>query len=80
MKVQEHTFLKDKKQTRPVTVSIGVSGFPADVKEMDELIDHADIVLYEAKDKGRNRSIVHPDRAPGEEEPAAKIEKSQLLH
>jgi len=37
-----------------ITVSVGISCYPDDANEMDELIDHADIALYEAKDRGRN--------------------------
>lgn len=42
---------------RDITVSIGVAGFPDDVKDMDDLIDHADIALYQAKDSGRNQVV-----------------------
>jgi diguanylate cyclase (GGDEF)-like protein len=38
-----------------VTLSIGVSVFPQDAKEPQELIDRADQALYRAKNSGRNR-------------------------
>ena len=38
-----------------VTLSIGVSIFPQDAKEPQELIDRADQALYRAKNSGRNR-------------------------
>lgn len=40
-----------------VTVSIGVANFPADAKDEDELIFKADMAMYAAKQKGRNRVI-----------------------
>src|SRR5262249_35056072 len=36
------------------TVSIGVAAFPADAKNADELIHHADVAVYGAKLQGRN--------------------------
>ncbi|MBI2346268.1 MAG: sensor domain-containing diguanylate cyclase [Deltaproteobacteria bacterium] len=44
----------------PLTISIGVSVYPDDAAEMEDLIDHADIALYEAKDAGRNRMVCYP--------------------
>jgi diguanylate cyclase (GGDEF)-like protein len=37
-----------------VTPSIGISNFPADGTDLDTLMKHADLALYEAKDGGRN--------------------------
>lgn len=39
-----------------VTPSIGVSLFPADGKNIDELMRHADLAMYHAKDLGRNEA------------------------
>lgn len=75
-----------QEQIGGVTVSIGVATFPEDVKEMDDLIDHADIALYDAKDQGRNRVFVFkPHRKeslmkPAPEEKEEVTSKSQLVH
>jgi diguanylate cyclase (GGDEF)-like protein len=43
-----------------VTVSVGVASFPeTDVTDEKNLITFADSALYEAKDSGRNRVVVH---------------------
>ena len=49
---------------RKVTVSVGVSSFSSDADTMDDLINHADIALYKAKAKGRNRVISFLDPTP----------------
>ena len=41
---------------RTLTLSIGLAEFPADGKEMYELLDSADRALYRAKKEGRNRT------------------------
>ena len=41
--------------THNVTVSIGVSSYPADTKEMNDLVKLADDALYSAKREGKNR-------------------------
>jgi diguanylate cyclase (GGDEF)-like protein len=41
------------------TVSIGVSALQNDVKHASELIRRADIALYKAKDRGRNRVAIY---------------------
>jgi len=40
-----------------VTMSIGVSTFPADAEDRAELIERADLALYHAKESGRNRVV-----------------------
>lgn len=37
-----------------ITISIGISNYPADATNLQDLISHADAGLYQAKDKGRN--------------------------
>jgi len=39
------------------TISIGVSEFPADADTFWQVVKYADVALYEAKNKGRNRVI-----------------------
>jgi len=41
-----------------ITISIGISSFPSDGKQLEELIDKADWSLYRAKSQGRNRVVV----------------------
>jgi len=41
------------------TISMGVASLNYDVKRANELIRRADIALYKAKDRGRNRSSVY---------------------
>lgn len=61
--VEIERFDEGGRQIMPLTVSVGIAVFPEDAKEMDDLIDHADIALYEAKDGGRNRVSVYPGAA-----------------
>jgi len=42
-------------ETTRITVSIGVSSYPADGKTSDDLIEKADMALYHAKHEGRNQ-------------------------
>jgi len=40
-------------------VSIGISSYPADTKEMNDLVKKADDALYTAKREGKNRVCAH---------------------
>ena len=46
---------EDKKETMPVTMSIGLASFPEDGDDAQTLIHHADSLLYKAKNEGRNQ-------------------------
>lgn len=55
----------------PVTVSIGVAGFPAEgLDKVEELVARADQALYQAKEEGKNRVVVTPfGQTPPSKEP-----------
>ncbi len=40
------------------TISLGVSEFPKDSTDFWECIKYADVALYQAKEKGRNRTVI----------------------
>jgi diguanylate cyclase (GGDEF)-like protein/PAS domain S-box-containing protein len=43
-----------------IGASIGISVFPDDCQDGDAMLQHADIAMYEAKKKGRNRFALYP--------------------
>ncbi|MFA5142716.1 MAG: diguanylate cyclase [Candidatus Omnitrophota bacterium] len=49
----------------PLTISCGVASYPEDAISKDDLIAKADMVLYEAKGAGKNRTCVY-SKAMGE--------------
>jgi diguanylate cyclase (GGDEF)-like protein len=51
--------VKFQNQTIPVTVSIGVSVFPTHGKTQEELLQNADLALYQAKRGGRDRVVAY---------------------
>ncbi|MDH5276229.1 MAG: diguanylate cyclase, partial [Gammaproteobacteria bacterium] len=70
-----------------VTPSIGISIFPDDGNEIEELLVKADMAMYAAKDQGRNRhtfyssamSIRSLDRLDLENDMRRAIEKSEFM-
>ena len=50
------------KNVPPLTISIGISTFPYDGSDKDDLIHKADIALYEAKRLGKNRVCTYNPR------------------
>jgi len=46
-----------------VTASIGISLFPDDGTTVQDLMKHADVAMYTAKDQGKNR-FAFRDRLP----------------
>ena len=58
----ENNKFKAYDEVLKLTISIGISGYPADGDARDSLIDKADMALYEAKRKGKNSAIIYtPD-------------------
>jgi diguanylate cyclase (GGDEF)-like protein len=56
-------------QDLTVTLSIGVSSFPEDTKNLSDLVNMADDALYQAKRSGRNRVCLHRDVRDAEPAP-----------
>src|SRR5262245_24800760 len=52
--------------THRVTISIGISAFPADSSDPIELVEMADSALYRAKREGRNRVCAYQELTPEE--------------
>ena len=54
----EHACISyEGEQTINCTVSIGVAQFDAEIENLNELINRADIALYRAKETGRNKAL-----------------------
>ncbi|MDD5504214.1 MAG: diguanylate cyclase [Candidatus Omnitrophica bacterium] len=55
----ERTFKRADKKTSypPLTISAGISTFPADAQKKEDLIKKADEALYSAKNSGKNKII-----------------------
>lgn len=75
-----------QEKIKGITISVGVASYPDDVTEIDDLIDHADIALYDAKDKGRNQVFSYheskqenPSLNPSGE-PKKDPTKTRLVH
>lgn len=47
-----------RRQETKITVSIGIAGFPYHAVEEGELLQKADMAMYEAKRSGRNRTVI----------------------
>jgi diguanylate cyclase (GGDEF)-like protein len=60
--VEKEKFYNQQNQPgKNLTISIGVSTFPEDSKDLRTLIGKADISLYKAKKQGRNCVVVYSD-------------------
>ncbi|MBI1909535.1 MAG: diguanylate cyclase [Deltaproteobacteria bacterium] len=65
--VRQHPF--PNRQTQPTghfTVSTGLSCYPEDAQSADDLVDHADVALYQAKGQGRDRVVAYTEFTKGE--------------
>jgi diguanylate cyclase (GGDEF)-like protein len=47
------------------TLSLGIATFPADGRHKQELYEHADLALYEAKHTGRNKVVLYGEMPRG---------------
>lgn len=59
MRIAETQFNVNSSGPKQITVSIGVSCFPADASSKAGLVDAADKALYEAKRAGKNRVVAY---------------------
>lgn len=59
--VMEYPFLLRDGSRVPITVSVGISCYPKDATQKEELIKKADMALYKAKHSGRNRVCLFSD-------------------
>jgi len=75
--IENHPFSFDGK-TFHVTVSVGVADFRPGMKDRHELIEHADMALYQAKDDGRNLIRIWKEKM-GEDENAVDHYSAQEL-
>ncbi len=75
--IERHPFSFEDK-TFQVTVSIGVADFRPSMKDRHELIEHADMALYQAKEDGRNLIRVWKEKM-GEDEQTVDHYSAQEL-
>jgi diguanylate cyclase (GGDEF)-like protein len=52
---------RSTREAIPLTVSIGVASFPRSGETLEQLLNQADTLLYDAKNAGRNRVVGHPE-------------------
>ena len=53
-----------RKISERVTASIGVAFFPRHGAVLDEVVNVADVAMYQAKAQGRDSIVLAPDPAP----------------
>ena len=58
-KVETHKFNISDKVNLSITISIGVSTYPDTTNKINDLLEHADKALYEAKRTGRNKVVLY---------------------
>jgi diguanylate cyclase (GGDEF)-like protein len=57
--VENTVYMGSERQTISVTISIGVAEFQEEFETPDDLVAAADKALYQAKEKGRNRTEIY---------------------
>lgn len=65
--------IKFNSHTMLITISLGVSVFPDDATTIDSLLQNADIAMYEAKRKGKNRYALYNKKMASEAIKRARI-------
>jgi len=58
---QANFFVAPGQKAEHITISIGVALFPDEARFKADLLEAADVALYQAKAQGRNRVILHAD-------------------
>ena len=58
-KAVESAYMSAYDEEINVKISIGITTFPDDADEMNQLIDRADQMLYKAKESGRNKTVLY---------------------
>ncbi|AGX43020.1 GGDEF domain-containing protein [Clostridium saccharobutylicum] len=56
--VENNDFYISDDKTIKITISIGISSYPRLTSQIDDLLENADIALYEAKNTGRNKVVL----------------------
>ncbi|MBI4211265.1 MAG: GGDEF domain-containing protein, partial [Deltaproteobacteria bacterium] len=74
--VRERMPMEDSAEDTKITISGGIAHYPDDVKDMEDLIDHADIALYRAKEQGRDQVVCF---APPKPKVADEAEPQQVI-
>lgn len=59
--VQNHSFVYAEGRSVPVTISLGVSQYPAHSTEREGLVMAADLAMYQSKTMGRNRVTAYTE-------------------
>ena len=55
---------REKQPLGFISVSGGIGSFPEDGESVNKVIQHADILLYQAKSEGKNRVLLHKAHQP----------------
>ncbi|MCB1172887.1 MAG: sensor domain-containing diguanylate cyclase [Leptospiraceae bacterium] len=86
--IEEMTFTDRHQNPFHITITAGIAAFPADDRNLEQLIHKADIALYAGKNNGRNQTVLYDpqlrmnDEPPGDrgQQPTAKREPAGKAH